>query len=73
MMVAPAATPRPIVDRLNAELSAVLAQADTKEQILKYGFLPLQNRDVEALKDFVRSETARWGKVVEDAGIAKSQ
>ena len=39
MMVAPAATPRPIVDKLNAELSAILAQPDVKEQILKYGLL----------------------------------
>jgi tripartite-type tricarboxylate transporter receptor subunit TctC len=44
MMVAPAATPRPIVDRLNAELTAVLKQDDVKEQILRFGFLPLQKR-----------------------------
>jgi tripartite-type tricarboxylate transporter receptor subunit TctC len=73
MMVAPAATPRPIVDRLNAELTAVLTQPDVKEQILKFGFLPLQNRSVDDLKDYVKSEIARWGKVVRDAGIAGSQ
>jgi tripartite-type tricarboxylate transporter receptor subunit TctC len=73
MMVAPAATPRPIVDRLNAELTAVLAQPDVKEQILKFGFLPLQNRSVDELKEFVKVEIVRWGKVVHDAGIAASQ
>ena len=73
MMVAPAATPRPIVERLNTELTAVLAMPDVKEQILKFGFLPLQNRDVEGLKEFVTAEIARWGKVVRDAGIAGSQ
>ena len=73
MMVAPAATPRPIVDKLNAELTAILAESDVKEQILKFGFLPLQNRSVDALKDYVKSEIERWGKVVRDAGIAGSQ
>ena len=38
---------------------------EVKEQILKYGFLPLQNRSVDELKDFVKSEIARWGKVVQ--------
>lgn len=73
MLAAPAATPRPIVEKLNAELTAILAMQDVKDQILKFGFLPLQNRDVEGLKDFVRSEIVRWGKVVRDAGIAGSQ
>ena len=73
MIVAPAKTPRPIVDRLNRELTDILAQPDTKEQIVKYGFVPVANRSVEGLQDFVKSETARWGKVVRDAGIAGSQ
>jgi tripartite-type tricarboxylate transporter receptor subunit TctC len=73
MIVAPARTPQPIVDRLNRELTDILAQPETKEQVLKYGFLPVANRSVEGLQDFVRSETVRWGKVVRDAGIAGSQ
>ena len=73
MLVAPAKTPRPIVDRLHKELAAVLEQQDIKDQILKYGFLPVQNRSVEGLQDYVKSEIARWGKVVRDAGIAGSQ
>jgi tripartite-type tricarboxylate transporter receptor subunit TctC len=73
MLVAPAKTPRPIVDQLNRELTGILAQPDTKEQILKFGFIPADNRPVEALQDYVKSETLRWGKVVRDAGIAGSQ
>ncbi len=73
MLVAPAKTPRPIVDLLNREMSGILAQPDTKEQILKFGFIPADNRPVEALQDYVKSETLRWGKVVRDAGIAGSQ
>lgn len=73
MMVAPAKTPRPTVDRLHAELTSVLALPDVKEQIHRYGFLSLENRPVEGLQVFVKSEIDRWGKVVRDAGIAGSQ
>jgi len=72
-MAAPAATPRPIVDKLNAELTAVLAMPEVKEQILRMGFLPLQNRSVDELKVFVKQEIVRWGSVVQEAGIARSQ
>jgi tripartite-type tricarboxylate transporter receptor subunit TctC len=73
MLVAPAKTPRAIVDKLHSEVAAVLAQPDVKDQILKYGFLPVENKSVEGLQDYVKSEIARWGKVVRDAGIAGSQ
>jgi len=72
-IAAPAQTPRPILDKLNAEITAVLAMPEVKEQTLKYGFLPLQNRSIDELKEFVKSEIVRWGKVVRDAGIAGSQ
>jgi tripartite-type tricarboxylate transporter receptor subunit TctC len=72
-IAAPAQTPRPVLDKLNAEITAVLALQDVREQILKYGFLPLQNRSVDELKDFVKSEIVRWSKVVNEAGIAGSQ
>jgi tripartite-type tricarboxylate transporter receptor subunit TctC len=72
-MAAPAQTPRPILDKLNSGISAVLAMPEVRDQILKYGFLPLQNRSVDELKVFVKSEIARWGKVVQDAGVAASQ
>ena len=72
-MAAPAQTPRPILDRLNTEITAVLAMPEVKEQTLKYGFLPLENRGIDELKEFVKAEIVRWGKVVRDAGIAGSQ
>jgi tripartite-type tricarboxylate transporter receptor subunit TctC len=73
MLVAPARTPRPVIDRLHRELDGILAKPETKQQILKFGFLPVANRSVEDLQAFVKSETARWGKVVREAGIAGSQ
>jgi tripartite-type tricarboxylate transporter receptor subunit TctC len=73
MMVAPAKTPRPVVDKLHTELTAVLALPEVKEQILRMGFLPLENRSVEGLQEFVKAEIVRWGQIVKQAGIAGSQ
>ena len=73
MIAAPAATPRAVAAKLNAELKNILAMPDVQQQILRYGFLPLESRSLDELRDFVKSETVRWGKVVQDAGMAGSQ
>jgi tripartite-type tricarboxylate transporter receptor subunit TctC len=70
MLVAPAQTPRDIVERLHAELLGILALPEINGEILKLGMLPFENSSVDGLRDFVKSETVRWGKVVERAGIA---
>src|ERR1043165_9952110 len=57
MLVAPAKTPRPVVELLNRELTTILSQQATKEQILKFGFVPVANRSVADLQAFVKSET----------------
>jgi tripartite-type tricarboxylate transporter receptor subunit TctC len=73
MLVAPAKTPRPVIDLLSHALTEILGEPDTQQQVLKFGFIPTANRSVAELQDYVKSETVRWGKVVSDAGIAGSQ
>jgi tripartite-type tricarboxylate transporter receptor subunit TctC len=73
MLVAPSKTPRPVIDRLHAELRSILALPEIKEFISKNGMIPMEDRSVDGLQAFVKSEIARWGKVVQDAGIAGSQ
>jgi tripartite-type tricarboxylate transporter receptor subunit TctC len=73
MIAAPAKTPRPIVDRLHEELKKQLAAPDVAAQVAKTGMLPMPTTSVADLQAFVKSEITRWGKVVEQAGIAGSQ
>jgi tripartite-type tricarboxylate transporter receptor subunit TctC len=73
MIVAPAGTPKPSVAKLHGELNQILALPEIKDQIVKIGFLPIDNRPVEGLQAFVKSEIVRWGKVVQQAGLAASQ
>jgi tripartite-type tricarboxylate transporter receptor subunit TctC len=70
MVVAPAATPKPVVDKLHAELKTVMAQPDTRAQIEKIGLVPVETRSPAELQRFVESEITRWGKVVEKSGAS---
>jgi tripartite-type tricarboxylate transporter receptor subunit TctC len=71
MLVAPAKTPRPIVEKLHAEVKAFLPELT--ERFLSDGLLMMDNNSVEALQDFVRSEIARWEPVVRKAGLIGTQ
>src|ERR1700757_3214874 len=73
MVVAPAATPEDIVQRLHAEIKDFMGQAEVKDYAFKMGLLPVDTPSVPSLRVFVQTEIARWGKVVEQAGIAGSQ
>lgn len=73
MIVAPAGTPKPIVDRLHRELKAILATAEMKKDFEDTGRIEVDSPPPEALQAWMRSEIARLGKVVEQAGLARSQ
>lgn len=66
-MLAPRGTPRPIVDRLNATMSDVLASAEMKERLLGLGAAPMGDTP-ENFGAFIRRELQRWGAVVKASG-----
>ena len=63
----PAGTPREIVDRLNRELNAILSSAETRKFFADQG-AESGGGTPEQLAALVRSETAKWSKVVKDSG-----
>ncbi|HUI12968.1 MAG TPA: tripartite tricarboxylate transporter substrate binding protein [Xanthobacteraceae bacterium] len=65
---APAKTPAAIVDKLNAEINAGLADAEFKEKLAKLGGAPSPGTPADWGK-FIASETVKWGKVVREAGL----
>jgi tripartite-type tricarboxylate transporter receptor subunit TctC len=73
MLVGLAKTPRPVIDKLHADLQDVLMQPEIKEGITRTGMGLMEPRSIAALQDFVKSEIVRWGKVVRQAGIAGTQ
>jgi tripartite-type tricarboxylate transporter receptor subunit TctC len=70
MVAAPAATPRPVVDKLHDALQAIMALPETRDAISRIGLMPADAATVEELQAFVRSEIVRWGDVVKRSGAS---
>ncbi len=67
-VAAPAKTPRPIIDRLNAEIVKALNAPDMRERLQGMGADPVGSTP-EQYTAFVQNEIAKWGKVIKAAGI----
>jgi tripartite-type tricarboxylate transporter receptor subunit TctC len=67
-LVAPAGTPRPIVDRLNAALRGALEDATLRERLAREGAVPMPSTPEEYAAD-IEAEEQKWGKIVRDAGV----
>ena len=67
--VAPAGTPREIVARLNAEFLKVMADPVVKQRLAESGFEP-QVSTPEQFSSYMKSEIAKWGKVIRDSNIS---
>ena len=67
-LFAPAGTPRPVIDKINAEINRILQQPDVRERLLTLGVVPLSGTP-EALGDYLQFEITRWAKLIREAGI----
>ncbi|TEA77182.1 Bug family tripartite tricarboxylate transporter substrate binding protein [Allopusillimonas ginsengisoli] len=67
-LVAPAGTPQDIVQKINADTAAVLADADIKEKLETQGALPGKGTSQE-LAAFIDTEIAKWAKVIKEGNI----
>ncbi|MFC7610888.1 tripartite tricarboxylate transporter substrate binding protein [Teichococcus aestuarii] len=67
-MMLPARTPEAIVARLNGAVLAALADADVRARLAGQGTEPLGGTP-ESYGAYLRSETARWGRVIAESGV----
>jgi tripartite-type tricarboxylate transporter receptor subunit TctC len=67
-LVAPAGTPKAIIDKLNAEANKALGRPEMIEKLKEDGSTPLGGTP-QQFADFIKSENAKWGAVVREAGI----
>ncbi len=67
-VLAPAGTPKPIVDLLERELVKIVANADMKARFAELGFETVGSSQAEFAAQ-IRAEIPKWGKVIKDAGI----
>lgn len=66
-ILAPAGTPKAIVDKLNGDLNRILTSPEVIEKIEAEGGI-VMGGTAQAFADLMRTDTARWGKIIKDSG-----
>jgi tripartite-type tricarboxylate transporter receptor subunit TctC len=73
MLLAPAKTPREIVDRLHDDMKRILADPELKQKIETIGLIPFDTPSIEELRAYRRAEQEKWGALVKKLGLEGSQ
>jgi tripartite-type tricarboxylate transporter receptor subunit TctC len=68
-LVAPAGTPPEAITRINAETKKIVATQDFRDRFDQLGMIPDQDRSPEEINAYIKSEIAKWAKVIKDAGV----
>ena len=66
-IAAPAKTPAPILDKLNAEMVKIIHEPDVKEKLGTLAFTPVGDSRAQ-FAAYMKSEIAKWGKAVKESG-----
>jgi len=67
ILLAPAGTPKDIINRLNAEVDRILALPDTRERFAALAIEPAGGTPEQGTA-FMRAEAAKWSKIIKDSG-----
>jgi tripartite-type tricarboxylate transporter receptor subunit TctC len=67
-VLAPAGSPKPVIDKLNAQINTLINDAAFKKRVVEMGVTPLGGTPAD-VTTYIASESARWGEVVKAAGI----
>ena len=67
-VLAPAGTPKPVIDKLSTEIAKIVAMSDVQEYLVKQGMNPFIST-AEQLAAMMKTELAKWAKVVKAANI----
>jgi tripartite-type tricarboxylate transporter receptor subunit TctC len=67
-VVAPAGTPRDVVSRLNGEIARIVGTPEMRDNLARQG-AEVRTNSPDEFASFIRSEMARWAKIVKDANV----
>lgn len=73
MLFAPAATPKPILDRLHAEMNKIMADPEMKQKASTIGLLPIDPPSIADTEKYLAAEREKWGSLVRKLGLEGSQ
>ena len=67
-MFGPATLPKPVVARLNRAINGIIREPAIRDPFARQG-LEVQTMTSEQFGDILRSDVAKWGKIIRDAGV----
>jgi tripartite-type tricarboxylate transporter receptor subunit TctC len=70
MLFAPAATPKPVVERLHKEMKKIMADPEMIKLTEKIGLIPVDSPDIAGIQKYLASEREKWGGLVKQLGLA---
>jgi tripartite-type tricarboxylate transporter receptor subunit TctC len=73
MLLVPAKTPQPIVDRLYTEMKRIMQAPETRAKIAALGLIPNDSPSIEQMRSYIQSEHSKWGAMVKQLGLEGSQ
>jgi len=73
MLFAPAATPKDIVLRLNAEMNRIMGAKDMQDKITAIGLMPVGTPSFEEIQKFIAAEQEKWGGLLRKLNLAGTQ
>jgi tripartite-type tricarboxylate transporter receptor subunit TctC len=68
-LVAPTGTPADVVMKINAETRKIMATPEVQQRLSTIGMIPDKDRSPDEINAYVKSEIAKWAKVIKDAGV----
>jgi tripartite-type tricarboxylate transporter receptor subunit TctC len=72
VLSAPAATPRPVVDKLHEEMRVIMTDPELIKRVSNLGLLPHPVPPIDETKAYIQSEIDKWGGLIRKLGLAAS-
>ena len=69
ILFTPAATPKPIIERLHAEMKKIMADPEMIKLTEKIGLLPVDSPNTDGIQKYLASEREKWGSLVKQLGL----
>jgi len=73
VLLAPAKTPKEIVERLHAEMNKIMSDPDVKAKTANIGLIPIDSPSISGINDYIKAERMKWGTLVRQLGLEGSQ
>jgi tripartite-type tricarboxylate transporter receptor subunit TctC len=72
-LMVPSKTPKEIADRLHAEMKRIMGDPEMKKRAADIGLIPFDTPSIEGINDYIKSERAKWGALVDKIGLRGTQ